>query len=343
MTPITEALKKVVEGQDLTREEAHEVMGQIMEGEATPAQIGAFLTALRMKGETAEEITGFACAMREKVRPVQPAAAGWDRLIDTCGTGGDGRGTFNISTAAAFVAAGAGARVAKHGNRSVSSRSGSADVLLALGVRIDLEPEEMARSIAEVGIGFLFAPNLHPAMKHAIGPRRELGIRTVFNLLGPLTNPAGAKRQLMGVYGSDRLETVGRVLANLGAEKAYVVHGKCGMDEISTLEPTWVAEVSPSGVHLWELNAAELGIPRTKYEALACSGPEDSAGIIEGVLRDNPGPARDVVLVNAAAAIAVAGLAETIGEALPLADETIRSGAARERLEALRAMWPLKE
>lgn len=338
MTPITEALKKVVEREDLTRDESHQVMGQIMEGEATSAQIGAFLTALRMKGETVEEITGFALAMREKVRPVQSQ---WDCLVDTCGTGGDGCGTFNISTAAAFVAAGAGVRIAKHGNRSVSSRSGSADVLLALGIRIDLEPEEMSRSIDEVGMGFLFAPALHPAMKHALGPRRELGLRTVFNLLGPLTNPAGATRQILGVYALDRVEPIGRVLANLGAEKAYVVHGHCGLDEISTLQPTSVAEVGAFGVKLWDLDAAEWGIPRTTSEALACTSPEESAEIIERTLRGGEGPARDVVAVNAAAAIAAAGLTDTIEEALPHADETIRSGAAYDRLQALRAMWPL--
>jgi len=332
---IREAIARLLERRDLNEAEAEAVMGQIMAGEATPAQIGAFLIALRLKGETVEEITGCARAMRAHATPVHPRRR---ELVDTCGTGGDGAGTFNISTAAAFVVAGAGLAVAKHGNRSVSSRCGSADVLETLGVNLELTPEQIASCIDQVGIGFLFAPRLHPAMKHAIGPRREMGVRTIFNILGPLTNPAGASRQVMGVYDPGLTETLAHVLDGLGAKAAYVVHGADGLDELSTTGPNRVSVLRNGWVRSQTLDPAELGLPRARLSDLQGGDAETNAEIIRQVLAGERGPRRDVVLLNAAAALVVGGLAEDLASGLSLAAQAVDSGAAREKLEGLVAL-----
>lgn len=330
---IREAIQRIIIQESLSQAEAQAVMGQIMEGEATPAQIACFLTALRLKGETVEEITGFAQAMREKVIPIRAARR---PLVDTCGTGGDVQNTFNISTAAAFVVAGAGAAVAKHGNRSVSSRCGSADVLEALGVNLDLSAEQVSQCLDEVGIGFLFAPKLHPAMKHAIGPRREIGIRTVFNILGPLTNPAGASAQVLGVYAPELTETLARVLAHLGSEHVFVVHGLEGLDEISTVGETRVSEARGGEVRTYTLTPEEVGIPaRASLADLAGGDAAENARLLVEVLEGQPGPRRDIVALNAAAGITAAGLAGDLREGLQRAYESIDSGAAREKLKAL--------
>jgi len=332
---IREAIGRVVAGQDLSEAEAEAVMGQIMAGEATPAQIGAFLTALRLKGETVAEITGCARAMRAHATPVHPQR---QDLVDTCGTGGDRTGTFNISTTAAFVVAGAGLGVAKHGNRSVSSRSGSADVLEALGVNLELTPEQVARCIDQVGIGFLFAPHLHPAMKHAIGPRREMGVRTIFNILGPLTNPAGAQRQLMGVYDPNLTSVLAQVLGGLGVQTAFVVHGADGLDELSTTGINRVSYLREGWVKDFSLDPAELGLPEARVKDLRGGTAEENAEITRAVLSGEQGPRRDVVLLNAAAALVVGGGVENMEEGLKRAAEAIDSGAALEKLEALVAL-----
>ncbi len=329
---IKEAIGKVMSGEDLTEEEAEAVMGQIMAGEATPAQIGAFLTALRLKGETVEEITGCARAMRCNAIAVRPRRRD---LVDTCGTGGDGAGTFNISTTVAFVVAGAGLTVAKHGNRSVSSRCGSADLLEALGVNLELTPEQVARCIDEVGIGFLFAPRLHPAMKHAIGPRREMGVRTIFNILGPLTNPAGATRQIMGVYDPSLTSPLAQVLGKLGAQVAFVVHGADGLDELSTTGVNRVSYLRDGWVKDFYLDPAELGLPRARLEDLRGGSVEENVRITRAVLAGEPGAHRDVVLLNAAAALVAGGAAKDFEEGLQRAAEAIDSGRAQEKLEAL--------
>lgn len=329
---ITEALAKVVDRKDLTEDEAAAVMADIMEGKASDAQIGALLTGLRMKGESEAEVSGFARTMRAKAEEVRPVA---QPLVDTCGTGGDLANTFNISTTAAFVVAGAGASIAKHGNRSVSSKSGSADVLEALGVAIDLAPEQVARCIDDVGIGFLFAPRMHQAMKHAAGPRREMGIRTVFNILGPLTNPAGAGHQLVGVFSDELVEFVARVLARLGTKHAIVVHGEPGLDEMSTMGDTYVAEARAGAVRSYRLNAGEFDlIPATAAE-IAGGGPEENAAITRAVLSGRSGPARDIVLFNAAAALVAADVAADVAEGLVAASDSVDSGAALGKLEAL--------
>jgi len=338
---IREAIERVVAGQDLSEAEAEAVMGQIMAGEATPAQIGAFLAALRMKKETVGEITGCARAMRRSAIPVRPRRRD---LVDTCGTGGDGAGTFNISTTAAFVVAGAGLAVAKHGNRSVSSHCGSADVLEALGVNLELTPEQIASCIDQVGIGFLFAPRLHPAMKHAIGPRREMGVRTIFNILGPLTNPAGAQRQLMGVYAPELTGVLAQVLGGLGVQAAFVVHGADGLDELSTTGINRVsylregADAERPMVKDFSLDPAELGLPRARVEDLRGGTAEENAEITRAVLGGEQGPRRDVVLLNAAAALVAGGGAEGMEEGLQQAAEAIDSGAALEKLDALVAL-----
>ncbi|MFQ6058017.1 MAG: anthranilate phosphoribosyltransferase [Anaerolineae bacterium] len=329
---IKAAIAKLIEGRDLTAQEAEAVMEQIMTGNATPAQIGAFLTALRIKGETVAEITGCARAMRRAAIPVQPRR---DDLVDTCGTGGDGAGTFNISTTAAFVVAGAGLAVAKHGNRSVSSRCGSADVLEALGVNLDLTPQQVADCIDDVGIGFLFAPRLHPAMKHAIGPRRELGIRTVFNILGPLTNPAGARAQIMGVYDAALTEPLAGVLMSLGNRSAFVVHGADGLDELSTTGPNRVSAFDSDVIQTYELDPRELGLPRARLEDLRGGSPEQNAAITQAILSGEPGPRRNVVLLNAAAALVAGGRAADLREGLARATEAVDSGAALRTLERL--------
>lgn len=329
---ITEALAQILDGEELSREEAAEATHEIMRGEATPAQIGGFLVALRMKGETPDEIAGCAEAMRAHVLPVEPARGD---LIDTAGTGGDGAGTLNISTAAALVAAAAGAGVAKHGNRAVSSASGSADVLEALGFTLELSPARLARSIDELGFGFLFAPLHHPAMRFAGPVRRDLAARTVFNVLGPLTNPAGARAQLVGVYAPRLAETMARVLALLGARRAIVVHGAGGVDELSPAGPNLAFSVEGGRVRQFVIDPLDLGLPRCRPEDLAGGSPEENAAAIRAVLSGEMGPRRDAVLLNAAAALEVAGLAESLAEGLQLASSAVDSGAAAERLDAL--------
>jgi anthranilate phosphoribosyltransferase len=325
-------LGRLLDGHDLTREDARGAMDTIMSGEATPAQIGGFLVALRLKGETADEIAGCAEAMRAHVLPVRPRR---DDLVDTAGTGGDGGRTFNISTAAALVAAAAGAGVAKHGNRAVSSASGSADVLEALGFSLELPPERIAQSIDELGFGFLFAPTHHPAMKHAAPVRKELAARTVFNVLGPLTNPAGARAQVVGVYSPDLVRTLADVLAALGARRAFVVHGAAGIDELSPAGPNLVCEVVDGGVREREIDPLELGVPRCAPEELRGGSPEENAQAIRDVFGGANGGRRDAILLNAAGAIAAGGHAEDLREGLDLARAAVDSGAAGERLEAL--------
>ena len=329
---LKQAIDAVVRRQDLTTDEMTEVMRTIMTGGATPAQIGGFLIGLRMKGETVTEIAAAAGVMRELVTRVEVGA---EHLVDTCGTGGDASGTFNISTAAAFVAAAAGARVAKHGNRSVSSKSGSADVLEAAGVRLDLTPDQVARCITEVGVGFMFAPAHHGAMKHAVGPRREMGTRTLFNVLGPLTNPAGAPNQLLGVFSKDLLEPLAQVLQRLGARHVLVVHARDGLDEISVGEATDVAELSDGQVRSYSIQPEEFGLGRTPIAALRADGAAESLAIIRSVLEDHPGPARDIVTLNAGAAIYVAGLAVSLKDGVAKASAAIASGEARNRLDDL--------
>jgi anthranilate phosphoribosyltransferase len=329
---IQDAVAKLIEGQDLSRDETVAVMNQIMSGEATDAQIGGFLVSLRLKGETVDEVSGAAEVMRQKATPITTKHK---VVVDTCGTGGDGSGTFNISTAAAFVAAGAGLCVAKHGNRAASSQCGSADVLKALGVNIEVGPEVVSRCLDKVGIGFLFAVALHGAMKYAIGPRRELGIRTVFNMLGPLTNPAGAKRQVIGVYSPALTEQMAQVLGNLGTERAFVVHGLDGLDEITLAGPTRVSELRDGNVSTSEVTPEALGVDQAPAEALKGGDPETNAGIVREVLSGTAGPRLDVVLLNAGAAIAAGGLSEDIAGGVKVAREAVASGKAMEKLERL--------
>jgi anthranilate phosphoribosyltransferase len=330
---IQQALQQLLDGRDLSREDARAVMDGIMRGEATPAQIGGFLIALRVKGETADEIAGCAEAMREHVLPVRPQR---DDLVDTAGTGGDGARTINISTAAALVAAAAGAAVAKHGNRAVSSASGSADVLEALGFRLELEPERIARSIDELGFGFLFAPTHHPAMRHAAPVRRELATRTVFNVLGPLTNPAGARAQVVGVYSPDLVRTIAEVLARLGAHRAFVVHGAGGIDELSPAGPNLVCEVVDGGVRERRIDPeADLGLPRCSPDELRGGSPGENAAAIRDVFGGADGGRRSAILLNAAGAVAAAGHAADLREGLELAREAVDSGAAADRLDQL--------
>jgi anthranilate phosphoribosyltransferase len=327
-------LDRVLDGHDLSREEAREAMGTIMRGESTPAQIAGFLIALRSKGETAEEIAGCAEAMREHAVPVRPRR---DDLVDTAGTGGGGARTINISTAAALVAAAAGAGVAKHGNRAVSSLSGSADVLEALGFVLELPEGRVARSIDELGFGFLFAPAHHPAMRQAAQVRRELATRTVFNVLGPLTNPAGARAQVLGVYSPRLVRTLAEVLSALGTRHAYVVHGAGDIDELSPCGPNFVCEVVDGEVREWQLDPEELGIEPCSPDALAGGTPEDNARAIREVFAGARDPRRDAILLNAAGAIAAGGHAEDVREGLELARGAVDSGAAAARLEELAA------
>lgn len=315
--------------------EAEAVMNQIMAGGATDAQISAYLMALRMKGETQDEITGSARAMRANAHRV-PTNGIADELIDTCGTGGDRSGTFNISTTVAFVAAGAGLRVAKHGNRAASSKCGSADVLGALGVNLELTPEQVGQCVDEVGIGFLFAPKLHPAMKYAIGVRREIGVRTIFNILGPLTNPAGAKRQLMGVFAPDLTDMLAHVLGQLGAVSAMVVSGYGGLDELTTTGPNKISHYFNNNVTSFELNPEDYSFRGAHIsELLGGDAPTNAAilrGVLDGSIRDAK---RDVVLLNAAAALVVGGKANSLRAGLPLAESVVDSGAALAKLDAL--------
>jgi anthranilate phosphoribosyltransferase len=330
------ALQKVARREHLAETEAEMAMGAIMAGEATPAQIGGFLMALRVKGETIPEITGSARAMRAAATAIPLAKADRATLVDTCGTGGDGSGTFNISTTVAFVVAGAGLPVAKHGNRGVSSKSGSADVLGALGVNLSLTPDQVGACIDEVGIGFLFAPSFPPAMKHAIGPRRELATRTIFNILGPLTNPAGAKRQLMGVFDPTLVEPLAHVLKALGAITALVVHGAGGLDELTTAGPNTVAHLRDGAIQTYELDAQSLGLAQASVADLAGGDPAENAHITRGILAGQVAShKRDVVLLNAAAALLVGGAAPSLEEGIVLAGKSIGSGAALAKLEAL--------
>jgi anthranilate phosphoribosyltransferase len=326
---IRQAIAALAEGRSLTEAEAAAVMEEIMSGEATPAQFGAFVTALRLKGETVDEIAGMARVMREKARRVHVEGV----LLDTCGTGGDARGTFNVSTAAAFVAAGAGARVAKHGNRAMTSRCGSADVLEALGARIDLSPEQVKACLEETGVGFMFAPSFHPAMKFAAGPRREIGVRTVFNILGPLTNPAGAACQVLGVADPSLAETMALVLARLGSRRALVVHGRDGLDEMSISGPTLVCELAGGRVRQYEVMPQEVGLALSDAASVAGGTPEENAAALREVLAGRPGPQRDIVLLNAAAGLVALERAAALAEGVALAADAIDSGAARERLE----------
>ena len=329
---IQEALGDLLEGRTLTRPRCREVMSEIMRGEATQAQIAGFLVALRLKGESADEIAGCAEAMREHVLPVRPRR---DDLVDTAGTGGDGAGTLNISTAAAIVAAAAGAGVAKHGNRAVSSASGSADVLEALGFRLEQPPERIAQSIDELGFGFMFAPSHHPAMKHAAPVRRELAARTVFNVLGPLTNPAGARAQVIGVYAKPLVRTIAEVLAQLGATRAFVVHGAYGIDELSPAGPNDVCEVVEGDVRARVIDPLDLGVARCDPHELRGGSPEQNAAAIREIFAGADGGRRDAVLLNAAGAIAAAGHAEDLREGLELARGAVDSGAATARLDEL--------
>jgi len=329
---IRQAIDKLVNRLDLSEAETVDVMNQIMNGEATPLQVAAVLTALRMKGETVDEITGAARVMREKAHRVN---VGTKTVLDTCGTGGDQKGTFNISTTAAFVVAGAGVQVAKHGNRSVSSQSGSADVLGALGVKVDASKERVEQCIAKIGIGFLFAPLLHEAMKYAVQPRRDIGIRTIFNILGPLTNPAMATHQLIGIYSGELVAVIAHVLKNLGSARAMIVHGLEGLDEISLCGPTLVAELRDGQVKEYTIAPEQFGLQRCSLEELHGGNAAQSAIIVRGVLDGKKGPPRDVVLLNSGAALYVSGSAATIADGIVLAAESIDSTKARQKLEQL--------
>jgi len=330
---IKQAIAKVIERHDLSGEEMTAVMQAIMGGSATSAQIAGFLVAMRMKGETVTEIAAAAGVMRELASGVDVSAL--TNTVDIVGTGGDASGTFNISTASMFVAAAAGCHVAKHGNRSVSSKSGSADVLEAAGVRLDLPPDQVARCVREVGVGFMFAPTHHGAMKHAIGPRKELGVRTLFNVLGPLTNPAGVPNQLLGVFREDLVEPLAQVLQRLGSRHVMVVHSRDGLDEIGIGDKTEVAELRDGEVLRYSISPEELGIARAPLDAIRVNGPEESLAMLRGVLEDVSGPARDIVTLNAGAAIYVAGVTEGLAEGVRWADAAIKSGEARNRLDRL--------
>jgi anthranilate phosphoribosyltransferase len=342
---IKNAISKIVLQQDLVETEMIEVMNQIMGGEATQAQVGAFITALRMKGETVEEITGAARVMRDHATPIRVGKAldidreeiNLDRetILDTCGTGGSGTKSFNISTTVAFVVSACGVKVAKHGNRSISSACGSADVLESLGVNLNVTPEQVEACINEVGVGFLFAPALHGAMKHAIGPRREIGIRTIFNILGPLTNPAGADRQVLGVYDEKLVEVLARVLVKLGCERGFVVHGQDGMDEITLTGPTRVAEINGGQVILSTIEPEDFGLRRCLLSDLQGGDAEENAAIVRDILAGAEGPKRDVVLLNAAYALVAAGITESVDAGLQKARNMIDDGLAKAKLEGL--------
>ena len=328
---IRDAIETVVGGGDLSADAAARAMGAIMSGDATPAQIGAFAAALRMKGETVDEIAGMARAMREK--SLRVAVAG--DVVDTCGTGGDSSGSFNISTTAALIAAGAGVKIAKHGNRAMSGATGSADVLEALGVKIALTPESVARCLDEVGFGFMFAQGFHPAMRFAAAPRREIGVRTVFNMLGPLTNPAGASRQVIGVSDPSAAPKMARALALLGSEKALVVHGADGMDELTITGPSAVYMLEGGAVSRFDIAPSDLGLSEASAESIRADGPQDSARIARGVLAGERGAARDVALMNAAAALVAADAANDLAAGVQIAARAVDEGAAAAKLAAL--------
>jgi len=329
---IQTAIQTVINKTDLSENEMRSVMNNIMTGECTDAQIAGFLVGLRSKGETVGEITAAASVMRELASRVHISH---DNLIDTCGTGGDGHNTFNISTTAAFVVAAAGGYVAKHGNRSVSSKSGSADVLETAGVKLELTPEQVAQCVEEIGIGFMFAPMHHSAMKHAIGPRKDLGVRTVFNVLGPLTNPAGAKRQVMGVFSQDWLETLANVLKNLGSEQVMIVHSEDGMDEISISAPTNIAELKDGEIKTYKIEPEQFGMQRADISTLAVENVEESFNVMQAVLDNQSGPTQDIVLLNAGAAIYTAGIEDTLATGIASARQVIENGSASSRLNQL--------
>lgn len=342
---IKESIRKIVQGQALSEQEAAETMTEVMAGEATEAQIGSFITALRMKGETVEEITGCARVMRKFATPIRVRTQvdvdredidiDTETILDTCGTGGDGTCTFNISTATALVIAACGVQVAKHGNRSVSSACGSADVLEALGVNITIPPEKVEECIAKAGIGFLFAPALHGAMKYAIGPRKQIGIRTIFNILGPLTNPAGANTQVLGVYNPELTEVMARVLLNLGARRAWVVHGADGLDEISTTGPTTVAEVRGGAVSSFSVTPEQYGLTRCTLRDIKGGSAQENAQIIRDIAAGTKGPKQDIVLLNAAAGLFVTEKAADIPAGIKAAADAINSGKMKEKLRQL--------
>lgn len=324
------AIRAVTEGRDLSREEMTQVMRTIMTGEATPSQIGGFLVGLRMKSETVEEIAAAAAVMRQLAAKVDVSA---EHLVDTCGTGGDSTGTFNVSTATAFVVAAAGGRVAKHGNRSVSSSSGSADVLEAAGARLDLNAAQVAKCVNDVGVGFLFAPLYHSAMKHAIGPRREMGVRTIFNLLGPLTNPAGAPNQLLGVFSSHWVRPLAEVLKTLGSDRVLVVHAEDGLDEISIAAPTHVAELRDGEISEYRIQPSDFGLAGGDLDAIRVSSAQGSLTLIGRAFAGEPGAAMDIILLNAGGAIYAAGLADSHAEGVERARDVLQSGAAASKLD----------
>jgi len=328
---IREAIAHLVPGFSLTLDEAAKVMEEIMQGEVTPAQFGAFVTALRCKGETVDEIAGLARTMRAKAIPVNVT----NTVVDTCGTGGDGSTTFNISTAAAFVAAGAGLKVAKHGNRAMSSKCGSADVLEALGIRLDLTAEQVERCLKDVGIGFMFAPAFHPAMKFAAAPRREIGIRTVFNILGPLTNPAGAKAQVLGVADKSLVEKLAMVLRSLGCQHALVVHGDDGLDEITTTGKSQICELKNGQIENYSITPEDLGLPSTGLDSLKGGTVKENATLLRSVLTGASGPQRNIVLMNAAAAVVAGDKAKSLMQGLDLARDALDSGRALSKLEQM--------
>ena len=327
-----QAIKAVTEKQDLSEEQMSATMRLIMTGEATPAQVGGFLIGLRMKGETIDEITAAASVMRELASKVDVDKT---HLVDTCGTGGDASGSFNISTASAIVVAAAGGRVAKHGNRSISSKSGSADVLETAGVNLELTPEQVAACVNEIGVGFMFAPLHHSAMKHAIGPRREMAVRTIFNVLGPLTNPAGAPNQVLGVFSKELVEPLARVLQRLGSEHVLVVHADDGMDEISIASSTTVAELKDGEVSVFTIEPEDFDMQRADLETIRAADSTDSLNIIKAVFDNQDGPAKDIVCLNAGAAIYAAGLVSTLSEGVKKAQDVIARGLASEKLEQL--------
>jgi anthranilate phosphoribosyltransferase len=340
------AIGKVVNREALSRAEMEAAMNEIMSGEATPAQIGAFITALRMKGETVEEIVGAATVMREKATRIKviDASLSLDRdeinmdaetILDTCGTGGDGTNTFNVSTATALVAAGGGIKVAKHGNRAVSSRCGSADVLENLGVKLDISPQDVERCIREIGLGFLFAPLFHGAMKYAAGPRKEIGLRTLFNILGPLTNPAGATAQVLGVYSPDLTEKLALVLGKLGSKEAFVVCGEGTFDEISICSPTRISHLKDGEVYSYEITPEDYGFQRASIEAIKGGDAQENAWIIRNILDGQEGARKDMVLLNAAAAFVAGGLDQDLKSGIERAREVIDSGRAKKKLEQL--------
>ena len=329
---IATAIATVIEGHDLDEADMEAVMRLIMTGQATPAQIGGFLVGLRMKGETVDEIAAAAKVMRELATAVEISGP---HLVDTCGTGGDGASTFNISTASAIVTAAAGGRVAKHGNRSVSSSSGSADVLEAAGVKLDINPAQVAACIDQVGVGFLFAPQHHSAMKHAIGPRKEMRVRTLFNLLGPLTNPAAAPNQVLGVFSADWVEPLAQVLKQLGSQHVLVVHAEDGLDEISIAAPTRVAELRNGKITTYTVTPEDFGMQAASLDAIAVENAAQSLAMIDAVFDDQPGPARDIVCLNAGAAIYAAGLTDSLNEGVARASEVIASGRAKQTFASL--------